>query len=125
MPINELAYRCIAEKNMAESLELHVVRAFFAKAEKKSPFSDVSVLPWMHIYEGCRTSQHVSKMFEEQVSMGSINRGFDSYKIVDVATFCLKGLFNVLPLQAEIDACIEKMSDDNKLMRSEDTIFVI
>merc|ERR1719264_2246614 len=26
---------------------------------------------------------------------------------------------------AEIDACIEKMSDDNKLMRSEDTIFVI
>ena len=36
--------RCIAEKNMAESLELHVVRAFFAKAEKKSPFSDVSLL---------------------------------------------------------------------------------
>jgi len=61
-----LLQRCIAEKNMAESLELHVVRAFFAKAEKKSPFSD-----------------------------------------------------------AEIDACIEKMSDDNKLMRSEDTIFVI
>ena len=29
---------------MAESLELHVVRAFFAKAEKKSPFSDVSLL---------------------------------------------------------------------------------
>ena len=29
---------------MAESLELHVVRAFFAKAEKKSPFSDVSFL---------------------------------------------------------------------------------
>merc|ERR1719264_295560 len=61
-----LLQRCIAEKNMAESLELHVVRSFFAKAEKKSPFSD-----------------------------------------------------------AEIDACIEKMSDDNKLMRSEDTIFVI
>ena len=71
------------------------------------------------------TSQLVSKMFEEQVSMGSINGGFNSYKIVDVATFCLKGLFDVLPLQAEIDACIEKMSDDNKLMRSEDTIFVI
>ena len=51
---------------MAESLELHVVRAFFAKTEKNSPFSE-----------------------------------------------------------AEIDACIEKMSDDNKLMRSEDTIFVI
>ena len=34
-------------------------------------------------------------------------------------------LFDFLPLQAEIDACIEKMSDDNKLMRSEDTIFVI
>jgi hypothetical protein len=27
--------------------------------------------------------------------------------------------------QAEIDACIEKMADDNKLMRSDDTIFVI
>merc|ERR1711874_524398 len=61
-----LLQRCIAEKNMAESLELHVVRAFFAKTKRKSPFSD-----------------------------------------------------------AEIDACIEKMSDDNKLMRSEDTIFVI
>ena len=66
MSSNELPYRCIAEKNMAESLELHVVRAFFAKAEKKSPFSE-----------------------------------------------------------AEIDACIEKMSNDNKLMRSEDTIYVI
>ena len=61
-----LLRRCIDEKNRAESLELHVVRAFFAKAEKNSPFSE-----------------------------------------------------------AEIDACIEKMSDDNKLMRSEDTIFVI
>ena len=69
MSSNELPYRCIAEKNMAESLELHVVRAFFAKAEKKSPFSDVSFLPWMHIYEGCRTSQLVSKMFKEQVSI--------------------------------------------------------
>jgi len=61
-----LLQRCISEKNNAESLELHVVRAFFAKAEKQSPFSD-----------------------------------------------------------AEIDACVEKMSDENKLMRSEDTIFVI
>jgi len=61
-----LLQRCIAEKNQAESLEMHVIRAFFAKTEKTSPFSD-----------------------------------------------------------AEIDACIEKMSDDNKLMRSEDTIFVI
>ena len=32
---------------------------------------------------------------------------------------------DLTPFQAEIDACIEKMSDDNKLMRSEDTIFVI
>ena len=61
-----LLRRCIDENNRAESLELHVVRAFFATAEKNSPF-----------------------------------------------------------LEAEIDACIEKMSDDNKLMRSEDTIFVI
>ena len=61
-----LLRRCIDEKNRAESLELHVVRAFFATAEKNSPFSE-----------------------------------------------------------AEIDACIEKMSDDNKLMRSEDTIYVI
>ena len=61
-----LLLRCIDERNRAESLDLHVVRAFFAKAEKKSPFSE-----------------------------------------------------------AEIDACIEKMSNDNKLMRSEDTIYVI
>ena len=32
---------------------------------------------------------------------------------------------SILLFQAEIDACIEKMSDDNKLMRSEDTIYVI
>ena len=44
-----LLVRCIAEKNMAESLELHVVRAFFAKTERKSPFSDVSLL--MHIHD--------------------------------------------------------------------------
>ena len=61
-----LLRRCFDEKNRAESLDLKVVRAFFAKAEKKSPLSE-----------------------------------------------------------AEIDACIEKMSDDNKLMRSEDTIYVI
>jgi len=61
-----LLQRCIAEKNQAESLEIHVIRTFFAKVEKTSPFSDV-----------------------------------------------------------EIDACIEKMAEDNKLMRSEDTIFVI
>ena len=61
-----MATRCIDERNRAESLGIHVVRAFFAKAEKKSPFSE-----------------------------------------------------------AEIDACIEKMSNDNKLMRSEDTIYVI
>ena len=50
MPIKQLPYRCIAEKNMAESLELHVVRSFFAKAEKKSPFSDVSFLSLIHTY---------------------------------------------------------------------------
>ena len=27
--------------------------------------------------------------------------------------------------QDEIDACIEKMSDENKVMRSEDTIYII
>jgi len=61
-----LLQRCISEKNMAESLELHVIRAFFAKVEKTAPFTN-----------------------------------------------------------AEIDSCIEKMSDDNKLMRSDDTIFII
>jgi len=61
-----LLQRCISEKNNAESLELPVIRAFFTKTEKTTPFTDV-----------------------------------------------------------EIDACIEKMTDDNKLMRSEDTIFVI
>ena len=50
MPIKQLPHRCIAEKNMAESLELHVVRSFFAKAEKKSPFSDVSFLSLIHNY---------------------------------------------------------------------------
>ena len=61
-----LLRRCIDENKRAEALALKVVRAVFAKAEKKSPFSE-----------------------------------------------------------AEIDACIEKMSDDNKLMRSEDTIYMI
>merc|ERR1712095_113480 len=27
--------------------------------------------------------------------------------------------------EAEIDACIERMSDENKVMRSEDTVFII
>jgi len=61
-----LLHRCISDRGNAQELELHVLRAFFDKHEKKTPFSD-----------------------------------------------------------AEIDACIEKMSDDNKLMRSEDTIYVI
>ena len=61
-----LLRKCFDEKNRAESLDLHVVRAFFVKGETKFPFS-----------------------------------------------------------QEEIDACIKKMSNDNKLMRSEDTIFVI
>ena len=58
--------RCFDEKNIEESVELYVVRAFFDAADISSPFSN-----------------------------------------------------------AEIDRCIEKMSDDNKLMRSEDTIFII
>ena len=58
--------RCFDEKNIEESVELHVVRAFFDKAEVMSPFSS-----------------------------------------------------------DEIDRCIEKMTDANKLFRSEDTIFVI
>ena len=62
MPIKQLPYRCIAEKNMAESLELHVVRAFFAKAEKNSPFSDVSFLSLMHFNEKCHTSQLVNSL---------------------------------------------------------------
>jgi len=61
-----LLHRCISDRGNAQELELHVLRAFFDKHEKKAPFSD-----------------------------------------------------------AEIDACIEKMSGDNKLMRSEDTIYVI
>merc|ERR1712071_421747 len=35
-----LLQRCISEKNMAESLEIHVVRTFFAKVEKKEPFTE-------------------------------------------------------------------------------------
>merc|ERR1712106_1191792 len=62
----QLLHKCVAEKNQAESLEMDVIRTFFAKSEKKSPFS-----------------------------------------------------------KDEIDACIEKMSDDNKVMRSEDTVFII
>ena len=38
--------------------------------------------------------------------------------------FCMDSK-RIFLFQAEIDACIEKMSDDNKLMRSEDTIYVI
>ena len=41
--LNDL-FRCISEKNMAESLELHVIRAFFAKVEKTAPFTNVSFL---------------------------------------------------------------------------------
>jgi len=66
MRFMELLHKCIAEKNQAESLEMNVIRAFFAKVEKKAPFSN-----------------------------------------------------------EEIDACIDKMSDDNKVMRSDDTVFII
>jgi len=62
----QLLHKCVAEKNQAESLEMNVIRAFFTKSGKKSPFSN-----------------------------------------------------------DEIDACIDKMSDDNKVMRSDDTVFII
>jgi len=62
----QLLHKCCAEKNQAQSLEMVVIRAFFAKTEKKSPFSN-----------------------------------------------------------DEIDACIDKMSDENKVMRSDDTVFII
>merc|ERR1719470_299702 len=57
----QLLHKCCAEKNQAQSLEIDVIRTFFAKAEKKIPFNN-----------------------------------------------------------AEIDACIDKMADENKVMRSDD-----
>ena len=38
----ELLNKCIAEKFQAQELEISVIRKFFAKEEKKSPFSNVS-----------------------------------------------------------------------------------
>merc|ERR1712083_1055523 len=62
----QLLHKCCAEKNQAQSLEIEVIRAFFAKSERKKPFNN-----------------------------------------------------------AEIDACIDKMADENKVMRSDDTVFII
>ena len=39
--------RCISEKNNAETLELPVIRAFFTKTEKTTPFTDVSLNYWI------------------------------------------------------------------------------
>jgi len=62
----QLLHKCCAEKNQAQSLEMELIRAFFAKAEKKTPFTN-----------------------------------------------------------EEIDTCIDKMADENKVMRSDDTVFII
>merc|ERR1712098_629778 len=35
----QLRHKCWAEKNQVQSLEMSVVRTFFVKTEKKSPFS--------------------------------------------------------------------------------------
>ena len=42
-PLNKFTFRCISDRGNAQELELHVLRAFFDKHEKKSPFSDVSI----------------------------------------------------------------------------------
>ena len=38
----QLLHKCCAEKNQAQSLEIDVIRTFFAKIEKKNPFNNVS-----------------------------------------------------------------------------------
>ena len=40
----QLLHKCCAEKNQAQSLEIDVIRSFFAKVEKKKPFNNVSSL---------------------------------------------------------------------------------
>ena len=40
----QLLHKCCAEKNQAQSLNTSVVRTFFSKTEKKSPFANVSFL---------------------------------------------------------------------------------
>merc|ERR1719264_1231609 len=62
----ELLNKCVAEKFQAQELEISVIRKFFAKEEKKKPFSN-----------------------------------------------------------DEIDACLEKMADENKVMRNDDTVYII
>merc|ERR1719225_1886124 len=62
----ELLNKCITEKFQAQELEISVIRKFFAKEEKKKPFSN-----------------------------------------------------------DEIDACLEKMAEENKVMRSDDTVYII
>ena len=61
-----LLHKCCAEKDQAQSLEINVIRSFFAKAERKTPFNNI-----------------------------------------------------------EIDACIDKMEYENKVMRSDNTVFII
>jgi len=62
----ELLNKCVTEKFQAQELEISVIRKFFAKEEKKNPFSS-----------------------------------------------------------DEIDACLERMSDENKVMRSDDVVYII
>ena len=80
---------------MAESLELHVVRAFFAKAEKKSPFSDVSfLLSLIHINERCHASQHASKSLSISFYGGKVevSTNMKLFKALsDFFMFCLAG----------------------------------
>ena len=63
----QLLHKCCAENNQEnKSLEVDVIRSFFARVEKKKPFNN-----------------------------------------------------------AEIDACVDKMANENKVMRNEDTVFFI
>merc|ERR1719433_952082 len=62
----EVLNMCVAEKFQAQELDISVIRKFFAKEEKKKPFSN-----------------------------------------------------------DEIDACLEKMAEENKVMRSDDTVYII
>ena len=62
----KLLHKCCLVKNQAQSLDINVIRSFFAMEETKNPFDDV-----------------------------------------------------------EIDACIDKMASENKVMRSDDTVFIL
>merc|ERR1719228_1248604 len=62
----ELLFKCFAEKDQAQSLEMDTIKTFFKKEEKKTPFNE-----------------------------------------------------------SEIDSCIEKMADENKVMLADQTLFMI